>query len=173
MNWWKQIFTKIMALLGRRPAQLGPNPVSPAHRLQDLSDIPEDLRDIVQSLQGEKGVVVDTVSRALQDYRHLKTVMMGPGATTDAVDDVTLIAEAQELLRAIVVRAPQVKTLSEIATKRTDDKAGRSAAGDAILVLRDQGRALHELASAALQWASSGSVSDRKQLEDCARRVAS
>lgn len=140
---------------------------------EGASDLPEDLQEILRSLEGERGVVVDTVAHALEDFVHLRQVMMGPGASTDAVDDVTLIAEAQELLTAIVHRAPEVKTLLEIATKRTDDKAGRSSAGDAILVLRDQGRVLHELASAALQWASSRSEEDRMKLQRCAQRLAS
>lgn len=173
MNWWKQIFTKILVLLGQRPAQLATSTDARAEYSRYASDLPEDLRAILESLKGEKGVVPDTVARALQDYSHLKTVMMGPGASTDAVDDVTLIAEAQELLRAILVRAPEVQVLSDIATKRSDDKPGRSAAGDAILVIRDQGRMLHDLASAAVQWASSRSESDREQLHECARRVAS
>ena len=173
MNWWKQIFTKILVLLGRQPAQLTASTDASAEYSRYASELPEDLQVIMKSLEGKKGVVADTVTRAVQDYSHLKTVMMGPGASTDAVDDVTLIAEAQELLRAILVRAPEVQVLSEIATQRSDDKAGRSAAGDAILVLRDQGRVLHALASAAVQWASSRSESDREQLQECARRIAS
>lgn len=140
---------------------------------QHASDLPEDVQEILRELEGERGVVVDTVTRALEDFVHLREVMMGPGASTDAVDDMTLIAEAQQVLTAIVLRAPEVKALAAIATKRADDKAGRSSAGDAILLLRDQGRVLHELASAALQWASSRSEEDRKKLERCAQRLAS
>ncbi len=136
------------------------------------ADLPEELQEIVRGLAGHKGVVVDTVARALQDFAHLQEVMMGPGARGDAVDDVTLIGEAQELLHAIIVRAPEVKTLLQVAKDRPDDKPGRSAAGAAILEVRDQGRVLHELASAALQWASSRSEEDRKQLQQCAQRLA-
>jgi hypothetical protein len=174
VNWWKQIFAKILQLLGRQPAQLPPGRATPAGLEHDAADdLPEDLRAIVADMKGHKGVVVDTVVQALQDFRHLRQVMMGPGASSDAVDDVTLIAEAQHLLRVILLRAPEVKTLLAIATTRTDDKAGRGSAGDAILVLRDQGRLLHDLASAALQWASSRSEADREQLQACARRMAS
>ena len=174
VNWWRQIYTEILRLFGRRPAQLPPakSPSPSAKVSLDASELPEELQDILKSLDGERGVVADTVARALEDFLHLREVMMGPGASTDAVDDVTLIAEAQELLRAIILRAPEVKTLSEIATKRADDKAGRSSAGDAILALRDQGRVLHELASAALQWASSRSEEDRGKLQRCAQRLA-
>ncbi len=172
MNWWRQVFAKILRLLGRRPAQLGAGQ-SPLVALEEgVDDLSADLQEIVRSLAGRKGVVPDTVARALRDYRHLTKVMMGPGATADAVDDVTLIAEAEELLRAIILRAPEVATLLEVATKRADDKAGRSAAGDAILLLRDQGRTLHELASVALQWASSRSAEDREALQACAQRLA-
>ena len=173
MNWWKQIYTEILRLFGRRPAQLPPATSTSVNLSLHASELPEELQEILRGLEGEKGVVVDTVARALEDFVHLRRVMMGPGASADAVDDVTLIAEAQELLSAIVVRAPEVKTLLEIATKRADDKAGRSSAGDAILVLRDQGRVLQELASAALQWASSRSEEDRMKLQRCAQRMAS
>jgi hypothetical protein len=137
------------------------------------AELPEELREIVRSLEGHEGVVVDTVARALQAFAHLQEVMMGPGAGVDAVDDATLLGEAQELLSAIIVRAPGVKTLLQVAKDRPDDKAGRSAAGDAILALRDEGRVLHDLASAALQWAASRSEKDRKQLQRCAQRLAS
>ncbi len=173
MNWWKQIYTEILRLFGRRPAQLPPASSTTADLSRHAAELPEELQEILRSLAGERGVVVDTVSRALEDFVHLRQVMMGPGAGADAVDDVMLVAEAQELLTAIVVRAPEVKTLLEIATKRADDKAGRSSAGDAILVLRDQGRVLHELASAALQWASSRSEEDHRKLQRCAQRLAS
>lgn len=172
MNWWKEIYSKILRVLGRRPAQLPPASATVVDISAHSSDLPEELQQILRSLEGHNGVVTDTVARALKDFAHLQEVMMGPGARVDAVDDVTLVGEAQELLTAIIVRAPEVKTLLEVAKGRPDDKAGRSAAGDAILVLRDQGRVLHNLASAALQWASSRSEEDRKQLQQCAQRLA-
>ncbi len=115
--------------------------------------------------------MVDTVATAIGDWADLHDVVTGPGASTDAVADVNLLSEANECLRAIIVRAPEVKALSEIAGKRGKDRAGREAAGDAILNLRDQGQVLHALTSAALRWASSGSDEDRQRMKDAAREL--
>ena len=171
VNRWKQIFVEILRLLGRRPAQLPPaRGVAPVFD-ESAADLPDDLQEILRKLSSHKGVVVDTVAHAIRDYAHLRDVMMGPGASADAVDDVTMLAEAQALLRTMIVRAPDVKTLLEIASKRSDDLPGRSSAGEAILMLRDQGRSLHELASAAMQWASSRSEEDGRRLHECAQRL--
>lgn len=137
------------------------------------AELPEDLQADLRKLAEDKGVVVDTLALAVRDYSHLREVMMGPGASVDAVDDVTLIAEAQTLLRVMITRAPDVKALLDIAGKRSNDREGRASAGDAALVLRDQGRSLHELSSAALQWASSRSEEDMQQLQERASRVTS
>jgi hypothetical protein len=134
--------------------------------------LPEDLQADLRKLAHHKGVVVDTLALAIRDYGHLREVMMGPGASVDAVDDVTMIAEAQTLLRVMITRAPDVKTLLDIAGKRSNDREGRASAGDAALALRDQGRRLHELSSAALQWAASRSDEDMRQLQERARRLA-
>lgn len=139
---------------------------------EGVASLPEDLRETVRRLAHQKGVVIDTVTLAIRDYAHLRDVMMGPGASADAVDDVTMIAEAQALLRAMIVRAPDIKTLLEIADQRSNDRQGRASAGDAALVLRDQGRSLHEVSSAALQWASSRSEEDMRRLQERAQRLA-
>lgn len=172
MNWWKRVFAEIMRLFGRQPGQLPPAKGVALVFDESAADLPDDLQAILQKLVNQRGVVVDTVAHAIRDYTHLREVMMGPGASADAVDDVTMIAEAQAHLRAIIVRAPEVKKLLEIASKRSDDRPGRSSAGHAILVLRDQGQDLHDLTSAALQWASSRSEDDMRRVQECAQRLS-
>jgi hypothetical protein len=169
VSFWKQVLTTIMRLFGRRPAQLPAGPEGPASIDEGAAELPEDMQAGLRKLAGHQGVVVDTVAHALRDYAHLREVMMGPGASVDAVDDVTMIAEAQSLLRAMISRAPDVKTLLDIAGKRENDREGRASAGNAALVLRDQGRSLHEVSSAALQWASSRSEADMQKLQERAR----
>ena len=166
------MLTAILGLFGRRPPQLPAGPGNAPSIDEHAAALPEDLQVSLRSLGNEKGVVIDTVALAVRDYEHLREVMMGPGASTDAVDDVTMIAEAQTLLRTMIQRAPDVKTLLEIAGKRDNDRQGRASAGDAALVLRDQGRSLHEVSSAALQWASSRSDEDMQQLQERAATLA-
>ena len=81
-------------------------------------------------------------------------------------------AEAATVLRGLLESAPLVSALSTVAGERQDDRRGREAAGDAMLELRDRGRSLHDVASAALAWAASQSDENGKRLQECAARLA-
>lgn len=145
-----------------------------------LLGAPSDVRDRVASLDpdlassldhiGDSPVVRDTVAAAVADFCDLRDVVSGPGAF-DVVGDLDLVADAEAVLRDIVARAPDVSALVAVARDRRRDRAGREAAGDALLALRDRARALSEAASAALVWGSTRDRADRRRLEQCAARL--
>lgn len=163
MPWWQRLLARIRALIDRaQPARL------PAAKTEELAD---DLRVALRELGTEKSAVLDAAERAVRDFSDLRTVLMGPGASHDAAWDVSLLADAEDVLRSMLSRAPAVKQLSALASERVADKAGRAAAGEALLQLRDQGRLLHEVASASLLWASSKSRADQEALRSCAERL--
>lgn len=162
MPWWQRLLLQIRALFARAPKQL------PA---ADVGELAEDLQEALERLGTEKGAVYDAAHRAARDFGDLREVLMGPGATDDAAADVSLLADAEDVLRSMLQRAPEVKTLASIAGERDGDKQGRAAAGEALLRLRDQGRALHELASASLLWASSKKLEDQDAMRSCAERL--
>jgi hypothetical protein len=163
MPWWQRLLLRIRALFA-----LQPHGLLPAAETEELA---EDLQDALRRLGHEKGAVLDAAQRAVKDFADLRTVLMGPGASSDAAWDVSLLADAEDVLRSILLRAPEVKQLAAIAGARGSDKAGRAAAGEAILQLRDQGRVLHEVASASLLWASSKTLQDHEALRSCAERL--
>jgi len=174
--WWRRLSGWIRDLWSRERAQL-----APAARVQSSSvgvvfgaialELTDDLQHILTDLATQRGVVVDTVAGAIEDYGHLRAVVMGPAATHDAVQDATLLGEAESALGAIIQRAPEVAVLAQVAGKRTDDRTGREAAGEAILELRDKRRALHELASAAIHWGASRSPEANQHMQQCAKRL--
>jgi hypothetical protein len=166
VNWWRRAFAHLLRLFGRRPLQLA----APSKVAQVFGSAAElldaDLQDTLKDLTDNKGVVTDTVAQAIRDHADLREVMMGPGATTDAVDDVTLIAESEAILRDIILRAPDISVLVRVASSRPHDKEGRESAGEAILGLKDEAMILHELASAALRWGASRSQEDSEHLRN-------
>jgi len=157
---------RIQEFFAPRPRQLAAAKVE-----AQMETLAEDLQDALRALGHDKGAVLDTAQRAVSDYSDLRDVLMGPGASSDAAEDVTLLAEAEDVLRSMLTRAPHVKTLAAIAARRSTDKQGREAAGEALLKLRDQGRALQELTSASLLWASSKSRAHHEQMHACAERM--
>lgn len=161
IRWWRRLWAGLRRLL----ADLrGPKALSAG---RDASDLPDDLQELYQRVRAT-GVVGDTSQRAILDYRHLRDVVMGPGATSDAIDDVSLLADAEELLRELLRRAPELQTLVELAGARAQDRKGREATGEAMLHFCDQAQVLHELTSAALRWASSQSTEDLVYMQRCA-----
>lgn len=165
MPWWQRLLLRIRALFRREPRAL-----LPAAETEELAD---DLQDALRRLGREKSAVLDAAERAVKDFSDLRTVLMGPGASSDAAWDVSLLADAEDVLRSMLMRAPEVKQLAAIAAERGSDRAGRAAAGEALLQLRDQGRVLHEVASASLLWASSKDPQDQEALRSCAERLRS
>tara|TARA_R110002096_G_scaffold16898_12_gene58116 strand:+ start:61029 stop:61550 length:522 start_codon:yes stop_codon:yes gene_type:complete len=163
MPWWHRLLLRIQAFFAREPRAF-----LPAAKPEDL---PEDLQEALRRLGNEKSAALDAASRAVKDFGDLRTVLMGPGASSDAAWDVSLLADAEDVLRSMLLRAPEVRQLAAIAGDRGSDKAGRAAAGEALLQLRDQGRVLHEVASASLLWASSKTLQDQEALRLCAERL--
>lgn len=163
MPWWQRLLHSIRALFAREPRGL-----LPAAKTEELAD---DLQDAFRRLGHEKSAVLDAAERAVKDFGDLRTVLMGPGASSDAAWDVSLLADAEDVLRSMLLRAPEVKQLAAIAADRESDRAGRAAAGEALLQLRDQGRMLHDVASASLLWASSKTLQDQEALRSCAERL--
>jgi len=163
MPWWRRLLIRIRALFAPEPRAL-----LPAAETESLA---EDLQDALRRLGREKSAVLDAATRAVKDYGDLRDVLMGPGASSDAAWDVSLLADAEDVLRSMLLRAPEVKQLTAIAADRGSDKAGRAAAGEALLQLRDQGRILHDVASASLLWASSKTRRDQEALRSCAERL--
>ncbi len=163
MPWWQRFLLHIRALFERTPKQLP---------MGDVSELAVDLQEALRELGTEKGAVYDSAQCAVRDYADLRDVLMGPGASDDAGADVTLLAEAEDVLRSMLLRAPQVKALTAIASRRGGDAQGRAAAGEALLQLRDQGRALSKLTSASLLWASSQSREHQEEMQRCASVLA-
>ncbi len=172
MPWWRRLLLRIRALFVREPKPLLGRE-SKQLRPAQILELADDLQQALLRLGNEKSAVLDAATRAVRDFGDLRTVLMGPGATSDAAEDVTLLADAEDVLRSILIRAPEVKTLAAIAAERGGDKAGRAAAGEALLKLRDQGRLLHDLTSASLLWASSRSLADQENMRSCAERLRS
>ncbi len=162
MPWWQRFLLRIRALFVRAPKQLP---------MGDVSELAVDLQEALRELGSEKGAVYDAAQCAVHDYRDLRDVLMGPGASDDVGADVTMLAEAEDVLRSMLLRAPQVKALTAIASRRGGDTSGRAAAGEALLQLRDQGRTLSKLASASLLWASSQSPEHQEAMQRCAARL--
>lgn len=160
-RWWLRMLAWLRALF-RRQARALP----PSRRERDM--LPDDLRDQLDELALDKGAVADSIQGAIRDYLHIRQVLLGPGASDSAVDDAALLAEAEVTLRSMMNRAGAVATLVRIAVHRTSDRPGRQATGVAMLHLRDQGRALHDTASAAIRWAATRDASDAARLRGCA-----
>ena len=163
--WWRRIWARVVVLL----IKISPPKELPASF--STADLPVDLQALYARVKRSSGLVADTVDGAIADFQHLREVVMGPGATADAVDDVTLLADAEEALREMLRMAPELQTLVELAGQRRSDRKGREATGEAMLAFRDRGRALHDLASAALQWASSRSAEDLARMQGCAANI--
>ncbi len=161
VGWWLRLWLRLLALLR------GARPVKELRAARDDTPLPDDLHELYLQLAGKKGLVADTMERAVEDYRHLRAVIMGPGAGIDAVDDVTMLAEAEEALREMLQRAPHLQSLVELAAGRERDRKGREATGEAMLAFGDRGRALHDLSSSALRWASSQSADDLARMQEC------
>lgn len=161
LRWFRRLKGRILALSpaadsfeSRRPTQGQLNTLAPA------------IRAHLDALTGVKGAVRATVDGAVEDYLHLREVLLGPGASTHIFDDVEILASAEEALTCILEQAPELSALSSIASRRPRDRAGRAAAGEALLHLRDTGRKLHDTTAAALQWASSRSEADGRRLAE-------
>jgi hypothetical protein len=165
LSLWRRLLEWLRALLSPRLA------LSSGRWGANADALPDDIRDQLSALPARRGAVRDAVMSAIDDYVHLRQVLLGPGATGSPVDDVALLAEAEVTLRSVVGRASSVAALVSVAIRRRGDRAGREATGDAILHLRDQARALHEAASAAIQWAASRSRRDAERLQACAQRL--
>lgn len=165
LRWWRRMWARVVAMLVN---------ISSPKQLQasnSAANLPDDLQELYARVKRTSGLVADTVDGAVADFEHLREVVMGPGATADAVDDVNLLADAEEALREMLRLAPELQTLVHLAGQRRSDRKGREATGEAMLAFRDRGRALHDLASAALRWASSRSAEDLARMQGCAARV--
>ena len=133
------------------------------------------VREKLDELDLERGVVRDTIQNAIEDYCDLGDVINGPnnsGSLGDVVDDVMLLADAEATLLSILERAQGVESLINIAARRRGDQAGREAAGEAILRLRDDARALATAASTALSWAGARDTAAKTKLKDCGEALA-
>lgn len=170
MSLWRRFLDWLRAVLWPRLALTSGSALE--RRWGDsVGALPEDIRDQLSALPAGRGAVRDAVLSAIDDYAHLREVLLGPGATASPVDDVALLAEAEVTLRSVVGRASAVAALVAVAVRRRGDRAGREATGDAVLHLRDQARALHDAASAAIRWAASRNRSDAERLRACAERL--
>lgn len=166
-RWLAAIVSWLELRMGeRRPRQLGGATPDWGARAATLDP------ELVRALDdiGDSPVVRDTVASAIAHFCDLRDVVSGPGAG-DLIDDLDLVADAEAVLREIIGRAPDVSAVVAVARERDGDRAGREAAGDALLALRDRARALGEAASAALVWGASRDRADRRRLERCAARL--
>ena len=171
---WQRLLARLRAIADWFRA--GPLQLTGGSSISDVfgveaDQLPAELQEILIQLVESKGVVVDTLRQAIGDCFDLRRVVMGPGASVDAADDMTMLAEADEVLREIIVGAPKVQVLVEVASTRSRDRPARESAGHAILVLRDKARTLRALSSALLCWAESHSEQDREHLEGCRRSL--
>jgi hypothetical protein len=157
----------LRALLTRPRLLLGPK--RPARRFgSSTAALPDDLQEQLDTLATTRGAVREAVAGAVDDYVHLCQLLLGPGSGASPVEDAALLAAAETTLRSILDRAPRVAALAAIAARRSRDRAGRAAAGDAMLHLRDQARALHDTTSAALRWTAERDADSADALRACA-----
>lgn len=171
--WWQ----RLLAWLRRLQKRVLALPAAPEKReagragRDELRSLSLPVRQRLEALEDVQGAARATVDAAVQDYLHLREVLLGPGASTRALDDVEILASAEAALSYILEHAPRVWTLSNIAAQRERDRAGRQAAGEALLELDDVGKKLHDTASAAIQWASSRADEDCRRLAARAREL--
>ena len=161
--------TAIVAWLGQRVSRDEPRRLGAGDWGDRAASLDPELQRSLDDI-GDSPVVRDTVAAAVADFCDLRDVVSGPGAF-ELIADLDLVAEAEAVLREIIERAPEVSAVVAVARQRDGDRAGREAAGDALLGLRDRGRALAETASAALVWGSSRDRGDRRRLEECAAKL--
>ncbi len=135
----------------------------------------DELRDRLAELNIEAGVVRDTVKNAIADFSDLRDVLTHPANSHhnyDIIDELTLLADARATVYSIIERAQGVESLINLAARRRGAKEEREAAGEAILRLRDDARALANAATAALSWASTHSNDDRAAFFACSESLA-
>ena len=165
--WWRRLLAWLFPRRARRRRTL-PDRATPAWQDQ-LASLPADLRVDLAALALDSDAVRATVTAAVADYVHLRDVLLAADAAP--IDDVVLISDAEVTLRAIVARAPSIATVVAVARQRTGERPGRAAAGDALLDLRDDARALHDTASAALEWSASRTAATAARLRTTGDRL--
>lgn len=173
MTRWLAAILAWLRRLFRRPRLL-PGAAAGAAAAPDRWDprvdsLDPDLRSDLDRLVASRGVVRDTVTRAVVDFCDLRDLIAGPGSF-DVVGDLDLLGEAEAALRELVTRAPDVLVVVEVARERTG-RGDRESAGAALLAFRDRGRALAEAVSAALRWSASRSAADRERLLEAAQAL--
>lgn len=170
ITWWRRLVAWLFPRRARRRSL--PDRATRSRAWQDqLASLPADLRVDLAALDLDSDAVRAAVTAAVADYVDLRDVILGPGASAAPVDDVVLIADAEATLRAIVARAPAVSSVVGVARQRSGDRPGRAAAGDALLHLRDDARALHDTASAALEWSATRSTATADRLRAAGDRL--
>ncbi len=160
---WDRLIAWIRRVLVGRPRRL----LAGRNTLRwptDVELLPADLRESLSSLADERGVVRDTVARAIEDYASIQRIVAGPSPDADAVFQATLLADAEVALRTIIDAAPNLANVVSIATQQRTDRKTREAAGGAILSMQDCAHALTLAAAAALQWAAVPTKTTLKEL---------
>ncbi len=166
---WHRLTNWIRGLFLRTRKRL----VAPAPWGNRIVELDDELRASLAKLHIEAGVVRDTVKNAIADFFDLRDVLAANSQHHyDIVDEVTLLADARATVYSIIERAQGVESLINLAARRRGAKEEREAAGEAILRLRDDARALANVATTALSWASTHSSDDQAAFSACSEILA-
>ncbi len=136
----------------------------PADKLQQeevaeaLSNLPPDLPASIQTM-------IDT---AILDYQHLRELLADDPLLPDSVglDPANMLAEAEQVLLALLTQAPRVARVQRIAERRPDDPAAAQAAATATSALQHRADTLHNATSAALALIATPNTDDTAALRD-------
>lgn len=147
--------TRSLLVLRRGPqlpaaaAPAGELAPAPAPTAAEVPPVPKDLSPEVEAI----------AAAAAQDFRHLSDALSDPAlARAAGVDAAGMRAEAGNLLRDILRRAPLVSRVRRIAAERPDDLDSRRAGDDALAALTRQADALRGATAAALRIAAAAQV---------------
>lgn len=142
------------------------------HVLKDMphapAALPAAVTDAIEALPAALGPDLRArVDVAVEDFKQLHEVLGDPSlAGAPGVDAAAMLAEAQQILQALLRDAPRVARVQALADRREDDAPAREAAATAFAALGQRADALHQAASAAIRLAAALAAGDTSALQE-------
>jgi hypothetical protein len=137
-----------------------------------IDDVPDGLIIALESLpKSLPDRVGHTLKEGLENYCHLREVLTDESIASSPVDNEAMLAEAEATLMKMTRRARVVTKVVALAERRSNDEAAARSAQDALEGFERHGLALHEAASAAIQYAATESREDASRLREHAENL--
>lgn len=163
LGFWARLKAWLDSLFGaRRPAL-----PAPRRPWQDqLAQLPSPLQRALETLPRDlPDSVSDLVGDALEDFGHLQELTTGQALESAPIDEVLLLAEAEHAVAELLQRAKTVAIVVSLASRRLDDAPAQSASVEALGALKTECQEIHDITSAAIQYAATLSDEDGSSLK--------